>query len=319
MRIINAGYEIFDPYAKEDIIKKIERVARVCYKSEDKITEGSAEKMVRALVKRGHYAMLEHGSIIIEVDRWSYNHVLILLDKIRDMEGRIPYIRYTSNNYSERFLVSGNCRAWREFLELCSFYEVAVSERLLNILYRVEYAPIFEGVHVKRVSNGATCKEIFFRDLTDKEKLIHGDLSVKFTTDRGISHEIVRHREASFAQESTRYCNYGNAGEITGIRPCYLAEDSLEFDEWAESCMRAELGYIRLLNTGFTPQQARAVLPTSLKTELVMTANLREWRHFFKLRALGVSGKPHPQVVEVALPLLRELQEKIPVVFEDLV
>lgn len=215
MQIIKAGYEILDELNGSEILKKIERVARVCYKSEDKITEGSAEKMVKALVKSGHEAMLEHYSF-----------------------------------------------------------------------------------------------------------------SVKFICDRGVSHELVRHRIASFAQESTRYCNYGSkGGEITVIEPCYLLVDgvSVSVDSWRErygawvhSCEEAEKSYLRMLADGATPQEARAVLPNSLKTEIVVTANLREWRHFFKLRACGTTGKPHPQMLEVAVPLLKEIKSLIPVVFDDL-
>lgn len=218
MRIVKAGFEIMDPLNGEEILKKIELVARTCYKSEDKITAGSAEKMVRALIKSGHEAMLEHFSF-----------------------------------------------------------------------------------------------------------------SVKFIVDRGVSHELVRHRVASFAQESTRYCNYGKDGygEITVIQPFYLKVPEGEIDldnyedvkwmSWYNAMYEAEKSYISMLLNGATPQEARSVLPNSLKTEVVMTANLREWRHFFKLRALGTTGKPHPQMVEVALPLLEECKKLIPVVFDDLV
>lgn len=209
MKIVKAGFEIMDPLNGEEILKKIEKVARVCYKSEDKIKEGSAEKMVRTLVKRGHEAMLEHFSF-----------------------------------------------------------------------------------------------------------------SVKFTVDRGVSHEIVRHRVASFAQESTRYCNYGHDGEIAVIEPFYLKDcqekEPWKYHNWYEACEKAEENYIKLIEYGATPQEARAVLPNSLKTEIVMTANLREWRHFFKLRAVGVTGAPHPQIREVAVPLLEECKKLIPVVFDDL-
>lgn len=206
MQIVKAGYEILDPLNGDEILRKIERVARVCYKSEDKITDGSAEKMVRALVKRGHEAMLEHFSF-----------------------------------------------------------------------------------------------------------------SVKFIVDRGVSHEIVRHRVASFAQESTRYCNYGHEGEITVIEPLYLVGDTQKMARWISAMSNAENTYMELINDfKTTPQEARAILPNSLKTEVVMTANLREWRHFFKLRAGGATGKPHPQMLEVAVPLLREIQSLIPVVFDDL-
>lgn len=215
MQIIKAGYEIVDSLNGAEILKKIEKVARVCYKSEDMIGDGTAEKMVRALIKRNHLAMLEHFSF-----------------------------------------------------------------------------------------------------------------SVKFIVDRGVSHEIVRHRVASFAQESTRYCNYGTkGGEITVIEPFYLMADSVNvstdnwserYGAWVSACEEAEKSYLRMITDGASPQEARAVLPTSLKTEVVMTANLREWRHFFSLRACGSTGKPHPQMLEVAVPLLKELKELIPVVFDDL-
>lgn len=209
MKIVNAGYKILDKLDGEAILKKIERVARVCYKSEEKAGEGTAERLVRSLIKSKHYAMLEHYSF-----------------------------------------------------------------------------------------------------------------SVLFTVDRGVSHELVRHRVASFAQESTRYCNYGNEGEITVIKPDVLFNDfdkpHGEYDTWCRAMSNAEKNYLYLLGNGATPQEARAVLPNSLKTEIVVTANLREWRHILSLRAVGTTGKPHPQMREVMIPLLEELKEKIPVIFDDL-
>ena len=208
MKIIKAGYEIITPINGKIILERIEQVARTCYKSEDKITEGSAEKMVAALIRRGHEAMLEH----------------------------------------------------------CSF-------------------------------------------------------TVKFIVDRGISHELVRHRLASFAQESTRYCNYGKdgfGGEITVIEPFFLAEDTVGYSVWVEGCQSAENAYFALLNWGCSPQEARSVLPNSLKTEVCMTCNIREWRHFFKLRAADATGSAHPQMKEVTVPLLKELKTLIPVVFDDI-
>lgn len=148
--------------------------------------------------------------------------------------------------------------------------------------------------------------------------LEHYSFSVRFIVDRGVSHEIVRHRLASYCQESTRYCNYSGdrfGNEITVIKPYFLIEGTNGYKKWAEACETAEREYFTLLDWGCTPQEARAVLPNSLKTELIMTANLREWRHFFKLRT---SPAAHPQMYEVTIPLLKEVQEKIPVVFEDL-
>ena len=201
MKIVKAKAEIMFPVDGREILKRIERIGRVCYKSEDKITEDSAETFVKSLIKRGHESVLEH----------------------------------------------------------CSF-------------------------------------------------------TARFVCDRGVSHEIVRHRLASYSQESTRYCNYskGKFGkEITVVKPNH----DIAYDQWEEACCEAEYQYGRLLAEGCTPEQARAVLPNSLKTELIMTANLREWRHFFKLRNAPAA---HPQMREVAGMLLAEAKEKIPVIFEDI-
>ena len=152
--------------------------------------------------------------------------------------------------------------------------------------------------------------------------LEHMSLSVLFICDRGISHEIVRHRMASFAQESTRYCNYSRGkfgSEVTFIRPYNMNSDSTEFAIWESAMLTVERRYMELLSRGISPQMARSVLPNSLKTELVMTANLREWRHFLKLRAAGSTGAPHPQMLEITVPLLIELQRTIPVVFDDII
>lgn len=208
MRVINAGYEIISDLNGEEILKHIERCARVCYKSEDRITDGSAEKMVAALIRSGHEAMLEHYSF-----------------------------------------------------------------------------------------------------------------TVKFICDRGVSHELVRHRIASFAQESSRYCCYAKdkfGKELTFINPCFWEPDSDNYARWFHEMDESEKTYLAMIENGATPEQARDILPTSIKTEIVMTANLREWRHFFKLRAEGVTGKPHPQMLEITIPLLKELKQKIPVVFDDI-
>lgn len=148
--------------------------------------------------------------------------------------------------------------------------------------------------------------------------LEHFSITVKFICNRGVSHEIVRHRLASYCQESTRYCNYGKdcfGTEITIIKPLYLEKGTVGYSAWEEACQCAENSYFALLDNGYTPQEARAVLTNSLKTEVVMTANLREWRHFFKLRC---SKAAHPQMREIATPLCKELQARIPIIFDGI-
>lgn len=146
----------------------------------------------------------------------------------------------------------------------------------------------------------------------------HSSLSVKFIVDRGVSHELVRHRIASFAQESTRYCNYSKdkfEKEITFISPLFFDRDTVPYLLWEKAMKSAEELYFSLLDFGVSPQEARSVLPNSTKTEIIITANYREWRNFFKLRTAAAA---HPQMREVTRPLLEELKSKIPVIFDDI-
>lgn len=177
----------------------------------------------------------------------------------------------------------------------------------------------------KIAEDGSTAKK-FVKQLINsghEAMLEHSLLTVKFTVDRGITHELVRHRLFSFAQESTRYCNYSKdkfGNQITFIVPCYLDYINLEggFYEWKKACIEAEEAYFKLLKEGCTPQEARAVLPNSTKSDIIVSGNYRQWRHFFNLRAAEVTGKVHPQMKEVTMPLLKEVHERISVVFDDI-
>lgn len=150
----------------------------------------------------------------------------------------------------------------------------------------------------------------------------HEKVTVRVICDRGVTHEIVRHRVASYSQESTRYCNYTKdkfANEITFIEPCFWKgesdKDKEKYAAWREAMEAAERSYFRLIELGASPQEARSVLPNSLKTEIVMTLNLRAWRNFFQLRT---SSAAHPQMREIARPLLDEFKKRIPVIFDDI-
>ena len=177
--------------------------------------------------------------------------------------------------------------------------------------------------------------------------LEHTTMKVRFTVDRGVSHELVRHRLCSFAQESTRYCNYSKnkfGNEITVIEPCFFrsipenvrmdlqkmlpgelvmneacrSDICTQYSIWLNSCRQAEKAYFNLLLLGATPQEARTVLPNSLKTTIDVTADMREWRNIFKLRAAGEHGTPHPQMLEVMVPLRNECRMKLPALFDDI-
>ena len=160
-------------------------------------------------------------------------------------------------------------------------------------------------------------------DMGHESVIEHYNITVRVICDRGVTHEIVRHRMASYTQESTRYCNYsaGKFGEeITVIKPCFWISgseiDQKKYEIWDGAMKAAEKAYLELINLGASPQEARSVLPNSLKTEIVMTMNLREWRHFFKLRT---SNAAHPQMREIARPLLDEIKKQLPVIFDDIV
>ena len=164
--------------------------------------------------------------------------------------------------------------------------------------------------------------------------LEHASISVLFTCDRGVTHEIVRHRVASYAQESTRYCNYlkdkfgssvsfidieGGMGLDKSMEKLSMEAKALIYEEWAQACLDAESHYLKMIELGASPQMARSVLNNSTKTEIVCTFNIREWRHFIKLRAIGVTGAPHPQMIELTSPLFDYLCEVYPSLFADLV
>ena len=205
MRVIRPGYEILDEIDGDEILRKIEKIGRVCYKSEDKITGQSSERFVENIIKSGHESVIEHEKI-----------------------------------------------------------------------------------------------------------------SVRIICDRGVSHEIVRHRIASYSQESTRYCNYYKdkfGKELTVIKPIFWDESSEEYKLWYKIMQNIEDSYNKMIEMGAKPQEARSILPNSLKTEIVVSMNLREWRHFFKLRT---SIKAHPQMREVACGLLDEFKKRIPVIFDDI-
>ena len=184
-------------------------------------------------------------------------------------------------------------------------------EKIARVCYKSENLITKDGESAKKM-----VKMLIDRDHT--AMIEHSSLSVKFVVDRGVSHELVRHRLASFAQESTRYCNYSNdkfGKEITVIEPCFFSSLSDSYTFWKHAMESAEEHYFSLLYSGATPQEARSVLPNSTKTEITLTANYREWRNFFKLRTTKVA---HPQMREVTIPLLKELKTRLPIIFDDI-
>lgn len=277
MKLIEPYFEIWEqPAGLEGVYKQIEKAGRVCYKSEDKITEDSAKPFVDRMIKSGHDAMLEHGTVYLAMP----------------MEMMLPiqangWGKYTKNPYSKGFKVC----------EVNGQKRVAVTTNL-RVLVENDWLDDLK----------------YFCEPTEYHER---RATVHFVCDRGVSHEFVRHRVMSFAQESTRYCNYSKdkfGNELTFIKPCWLNPSTdyavysgdNDSDYFMQALEDAENWYLSLLEEGWTPQQARAVLPNSLKTELVVTGFTSDWDHFFGLRARGTTGAPHPQAKELAEPLMKE-------------
>ena len=268
---------------------KIEKVGRTCYKSTSEMTEETAKKFFNNLASRKHTAMFEHANFVFQVDEGVY-HTLT----------GYKYLNYSIEeleNGTERYLVSGNLRAIVESQEPV----------LLSVLGQTDPDLIYDGEFQMLLITDEYCKIVDIDKIPNIQEhayKTHKYLTFHFICDRGVTHEIVRHRPASYAQESTRYCNYTKdkfGGEITFIKPSHW--DSLSDcarQGYINALSTCEEVYYRLINSGQTPQQARAVLPNALKTELIMTANCEEFDHFFDLRSRGTTGAPHPDMKALA-------------------
>lgn len=289
MKLIKPSFKIWNqPAGLEGVYKQIEKVGRVCYKSEDKMTEDSAKPFVDRMIKSGHGAVLEHGTVYLMKES-EFINTYIHPEEGEEQEYNSLF-KYYDNPYS--YVVEKDNIAY-----ITTNLRVLVENGWLDDL---KYLCEPTEFHEKRIT-------------------------VHFVCDRGISHEFVRHRVFSFAQESTRYCNYSKdkfGKECTFIIPCWLGlpEGSVSSPEipifrerhgnvvgiFLNNLYWAEANYFDLLEQGWIAQQARAVLPNSLKTELVVTGFASDWNHFFDLRARGTTGAPHPQAKELAEPLMKE-------------
>lgn len=329
MKIIDAGVELWPvPATREERLALIERAGRVCYKSEDRIADGTAEKFISNLIQRGHTSVLEHGNIVLRTDastlRWIEDAKLWLARKGRNVYLRVGcHINRPNGNV---FLVSGNARAWIEFLKAIelSFLAHEITDDVISVI--LNNRVLFDGLdpekHMRRISkyykDSILDGEMFDLSFVNPGiRAIHQTYTLKFTCDRATSHELVRHRVMSFSQESTRYCNYGKdkfGNEITVIRPFYAQEGALLYEPWMEGMQNAERAYFKMLNAGATAQEARSVLPNDLKTEVVVTGTCNDWLHFLKLRT---SNAAHPCIRRLALKAAELLYNEQPEIFSQ--
>lgn len=301
--------------------EQIERIGRTCYKSEDKITEGSAVKFVLQMKKSRHYAMLEHYMVHMSISRDR-------LDKGKSIRNIIEAYNTAHHKDAGRHIVwdesekyaymSASFRSLLELLEeidilgSCGYLPAALNKKFPELFpdevgdYDDGYIRIFDTDEEFKADVRANFPEGEADDVL-RHHITH---TIRFTVDRGVSHEFVRHRPSSFAQESTRYCNYskGQFGqEITVIKPCFYEEGTESYDLWKEGCEHDEKIYFKLIELGCKAQEARDNLPTSVKTDLIITATENEWQHIINLRYHGTTGAPHPQMKEamvIAYPQL---------------
>lgn len=295
--------------------KHIEEIARTCYKSTDLITEDSHKQFVKNIYNRKHWAMLEHYIFCYIIKDQDF---VPLADK-RFIIHTNTVLNLPQKPWQEvRHVVSFSARSLLDILEANENPHMnrVIIELIEQVVYDYDCDELF-GNRFKKVNNEFRYTKVDdITTLTPEEQWTHGWKSIKFICDRGVSHEIVRHRDASFAQESTRYCNYAKdkfGKEITVIKPCYLRDGSddpnkemVAWGIWTKAIEASEKAYFEMLDSGCTPQEARAVLPNSLKTEVIMTARNYEWGHFFGLRC----DKPaHSQMRELAIPLFGYFNE----------
>ena len=322
MKIIEPSYEIIDRDHLLTPAQKIERVGRICYKSEDKITDTSAVPFVRRLIENGHEAMLEHASILTVMNRNAYKQIRELCSSYEEGTGN-PCLLKRSNglcdDFVSRYFVSGNIRAWRDVLRFGSNYLLPQGLQMLFTYY----PELFEGVPKLTFTdidedNLCIITPAAFQKLQKDSVTLerHETLTVKFNVDIAVARELCRHRLASHAGASTRYCDYAG-GKFGGETTVVMPEEDFSAD-WARAAHYAEDKYLAQRQDGISPEIARSALTVSTLAEHVVTATLDEWKHIFRLRALDKTGKAHPQMKQVMLPLYQECREWLPEVFGNL-
>lgn len=332
---IAAGFEVLDlpdPKDRIGVLKHLEHIGRICYKSEDKITTDSCINFIQRMRDNRHWAMLEHYIFTLSVSKEIFDDItdrMWMNHHNTDLIQALKFINVTEwpESYYHRpmYIVSGSATAFNNLWKCECFFDKPVAGIPKVCQYLKERFPelMMDPWHHNEISDD--CEIRFLQRYEVKElpaglRMLHDFRSVIFTVDRGVSHEIVRHRSASYAMESTRYCNYHSDkfdNNITYILPVFFdtPERDIDKNNWNDACCRAEHTYHDLIKSGCKPQEARAILPHSIKTDLCMTASLAEWLHFFKMR---VPKSAHPQMREVAIPLMNYMKTDVNEIFDNL-
>jgi thymidylate synthase (FAD) len=304
MKIVEPSFEIQHDLDNSSVVVRLEACGRVCYKSEDAITEESAIPFVTRIAAHGHNSMLELAVVSFEVTCHP-DHVLELLS----CHPKFLVIDRIDNG----MLVTGSIRAFRELYKL-HFHNQLVNDLVFVLAAKEPY--LFENIFDKdkalEKDPQVGIKKLSLQEvdaLPTKLRLRHRYVSVRFIVNRAVSHELVRHRLCSFLQESQRYCSYGQDkfdNQVTFIRPVFFPEESQEYARWVEAMELTESCYLKLLETA-SPQASRTVLPNSCKTEIIVYCNLSEWQHIFKQRTAPAAD---PSMRQIMIPLQQEMEKK---------
>ncbi len=304
MKIIEPFFQIQDELDSATVAMRLEACGRVCYKSEDKITDDSAIPFVAKIAAHGHNSVLEMAVLSFRVT--------CRLQRIQELLDCQPK-HLVIDKLPEGALLTGSMRALKE-LYLSQPGNQLTNDLLLvlgqsfpylfeQILDPQQVLPRDESIKITKLSLSEVDA------LPENLRLRHRFVSVKFIVNRAVTHELVRHRLCSFLQESQRYCRYSEDkfdNQVTFIKPMFFKEESLEFQLWQEAMEQAEATYLKLLQT-VSPQAARTVLPNSCKTEIIVFCNLVEWRHIFALRT---SSAAEPSMREIMIPLQQEMKRR---------
>ena len=312
MLVIPPSFQIQHNLDQESLAVRIERCGRLCYKSEDKITEDSAPPFIRRILKYGHNSVAEMAVLTLKVSVGSESDVTRL-------HGALP--KYLHIDRVEKdLLISGSVRAFRELFQ--AHPNLKVVKGVTGYLHS-RHPLFFEDIVPEKgivPQSGIAVEKIPLEEVEQLPAYLlakHRFIAVTFIVNRAVTHEMVRHRPCGFLQESQRYCRYSEnkfGSQITFIKPLFYKEDSQEYRLWEEAMAESERIYLQLLETS-TPQAARTVLPNSCKTELIVYANLLQWLHMFKLRT---SKGADPSMREVMTPLLAEFKKIFPAVFSHI-
>ena len=307
MIVVDPGYEIQDELDQASLVVRLEACGRICYKSEEKISSDSALPFVKKIAAHGHNSVMEMAVVTLGVQCTDEQFTELLA-----IEPKYLFL----DKHGSELLITGSIRTFRELYGRAA--DVALVAAM--VAFQAEKHPyLFEGVWSRDTGEADPSIAVRKLELEEVEKLPaelllrHRYVGVMFTTNRAVTHEIVRHRPCSYLQESQRYCRYSHdkfGNQVTFIKPMFYEEGSEEYSLWQQAMEETEKIYLTLLETS-TPQAARTVLPNSCKTEIIVYCNLEEWKHIFRLRTTKAA---EPSMREIMIPLKEELQQRYPAV-----